>query len=230
MTKYDLILLDNDNTLFDFDKAQKRSMTKAFEFFSIPMEDHFISTHRSLSKGLWDDYEKGLISKQRLTTLRFEKLFYTLGLSTDPQEFNRVYWSYLSEANDLIDGAETVCSVLSQHCILAVATNGFSSLQRSHVNNTPLKKYITHIIISDDLGYQKPQKEFFDCALKVCGVSDRSRTLMVGDSYSADIKGAYGAGIDCCWFNPKGYKQPDLDVAIDYEIRSLRQLTDIILN
>ena len=49
----------------------------------------------------------------------------------------------------------------------------------------------------------------------------------MGDSLSSDIRGANNYGLPCCWYNPKGTARPE-DLRIDYEIRDLRQLYDLV--
>mgnify|MGYP001724147843 CR=1 FL=1 len=51
--------------------------------------------------------------------------------------------------------------------------------------------------------------------------------LVIGDSLSTDIQGANNAGLPCCWYNPAGKARPE-DLRIDYEIRDLRELLDIV--
>ncbi|MFR1616881.1 MAG: HAD family hydrolase [Dysosmobacter welbionis] len=51
--------------------------------------------------------------------------------------------------------------------------------------------------------------------------------LVIGDSLSKDIRGANNAGLPCCWYNPAGKARPE-DLRIDYEIRDLRELLDIV--
>ena len=46
-------------------------------------------------------------------------------------------------------------------------------------------------------------------------------------SANTDIRGANNAGLPCCWYNPAGKARPE-DLRIDYEIRDLRELLDIV--
>ena len=47
-------------------------------------------------------------------------------------------------------------------------------------------------------------KEYFDYVFERIPNFAPEEGLIIGDSLSADIKDGYVAGIDTCWFNPKG--------------------------
>ena len=87
--------------------------------------------------------------------------------------------------------------------------------------------YFSDILISEDIGVAKPNKEFFYAVFKRIGSIEINKVLLVGDSLTSDIQGANNIGIDCCWFNPKGAIL-DRKVKITYTITDLRQLIDIV--
>lgn len=60
------------------------------------------------------------------------------------------------------------------------------------VDGLGLKKYFDDVLISAQIGYDKPRKELFDCAkLKY----PDENYIMIGDSISADIVGGNSAGM-----------------------------------
>ena len=89
--------------------------------------------------------------------------------------------------------------------------------------------YFSGVFVSEESGYQKPLKEYFDYVFARIPDFDRQRALMVGDSLSSDIEGARRAGVDACWLNLHD-KQPPEGLPIRFTISSLRQLPDIILH
>ena len=51
--------------------------------------------------------------------------------------------------------------------------------------------------------------------------------LIIGDSLSSDMKGGLNAGIDTCWYNPKG-KAADPNVPVTYEVRSFEEIRALL--
>ena len=105
-------------------------------------------------------------------------------------------------------------------------TNGVASTQRKRLAATGLNNYVKEVFISEIIGAQKPQKAFFDHCIEHIGPCDLREILLIGDSLSADIRGANMAGIPSCWFNPKGKplsgtEKPDLEIRSLDELRSL---------
>ena len=89
-------------------------------------------------------------------------------------------------------------------------------------------KIFDYIFISENVGVEKPNIEYFEHVFNSLGISDKREVLIIGDSLTSDMKGGDIAGIDTCWFNPK-HKTNNLGVKVTYEIDSLDELNDIIL-
>ena len=87
--------------------------------------------------------------------------------------------------------------------------------------------YKRQAFISEEAGASKPSAAYFDYVFSHIDGITRDNCLLVGDSLSSDIRGANNAGIPCCWYNPKKAARPG-DLRIDYEIRDLRQLYDLV--
>lgn len=96
------------------------------------------------------------------------------------------------------------------------------------MEHTGLGKIFDEVFISDLVGYQKPDVRFFDHVMKQIPGFKVDDALVIGDSLSSDMKGANNAGIDCCWFNPNGMVNTDATLRIDYEIKSLEEVFEII--
>ena len=80
--------------------------------------------------------------------------------------------------------------------------------------------------ISEQVGVEKPAKEFFDQVFKTIGSNDLDEYIIIGDSLTSDIKGGKNAGIKTCWYNPTS-KENKSDVVPDYEIKDLIQVIDL---
>ena len=82
------------------------------------------------------------------------------------------------------------------------------------------------VFISEEIGYRKPQQEFFDVCFRLMPGISRKETMIVGDSLSSDIKGGLNAGIKTCWL--KTSDQMDTNLPVDYTISSLAELPPLL--
>ncbi|AIQ11533.1 YjjG family noncanonical pyrimidine nucleotidase [Paenibacillus durus] len=229
--KYDVILFDADDTLFDYDQSESYALREAFKQFGMPEGfDNCGSTYKVINKGLWRDLELGLISSDALRVERFTRLFAAHELELDPESFSAAYLFHLGAGTGtfLIEGAAEICRELSG-CRLAVITNGIKEVQYSRIQDSPLRDTFAHIIISEEVGSQKPEPGIFDHAFAKLGLTpeDKPGVLIVGDTLTSDIQGGISYGIDTCWFNPRG-KSGDPGITPTYEIKALSELLNIV--
>ena len=225
--KYEHIFLDADNTLLDFDAAQEGAFKGLLSLFGVEYTDEVFARYSEINHGYWRRLELGTVTKDKLQTERFEVFFAELGLNIDGVEANDFYQKSLSEQCQHMPYAEQVCAELQKRGKLTIVTNGVGSTAYSRMSNSGLVKYMSAVVVSEVIGYAKPAREFFDAAFDIAGVKAGDRVIIVGDSLSSDIQGGINAGIDTCWFNPKGAVAPE-GMNITYTITDLRELLDII--
>lgn len=227
--KYEVILFDADDTLFDYGQAEKHALASAFAHYG--MEDgaeRYKESYKTINSRLWRDLEQGLISSADLRVERFRRLFAENGLELAPEAFSETYLLALGQGSFLIEGAEELCERLGV-CRLAIITNGIKDVQLSRIAGSPLHSTFGHVIISEEVGSQKPEQGIFDYAFAKLGLTDadKSKVLIVGDSLSSDIQGGNNYGIDTCWYNPHG-KRNETGIVPTYEIASLSGLFAVL--
>ena len=83
------------------------------------------------------------------------------------------------------------------------------------------------IFLSEKLGVEKPNREFFDKAFEVIGPKDLSEVIIIGDSLTSDIRGGMNAGIKTCWYNPQKKPAPE-GYRIDFTIGGLKEVYGIL--
>lgn len=225
--KYEVILFDVDDTLFDFGMSEKNALHKAFVKFGFPegMTD-YRPDYNEISKVLWRDLEQGLITLPDLAVERFRRLFMRHDINIDADTFSYVYLDYLGKETHLVQGALELCNMLGDYR-LAIITNGFTAVQTARIENSPLCHTFEHMIMSEKVGSQKPEKHIFDYAFSKLEITDKAKVLIVGDSLTSDIQGGVNYGIDTCWFNPH-HKANDSDIKPTYEIQQLTDLLRIV--
>lgn len=230
MKKYSILLFDADGTLFDYAKAEESALFKTLADFRIDTDKNLVQTmYSKINSEFWTDFEKGKISAQKLRTARFEKLFLTLGYQVDCNHFSDCYLNNLSMGSYLIKNAEKLVTHLHGKYKLGLITNGFKEVQRKRFDASAIHSYFETIIISEEVGSRKPEKEIFDAAMKSFPNGDKGTVMIIGDSLSSDILGGNRYGIDTCWFNPEG-KENGTDAVPTYEIRELLELNRLLDN
>ncbi|MFN2290514.1 MAG: YjjG family noncanonical pyrimidine nucleotidase [Anaerolineae bacterium] len=225
--RYEWILFDADGTLFDYDRAEVSALARTFEQFGLRFPPEAAETYRAINGEIWQQFELGQISQQRLRWQRFDLLAEALELGFDPEAFSGRYLHNLAQGTDLIDGAEQVLEALHGRVDLMLITNGLKEVQRSRLARSTIGHYFSDVIISEEVGAAKPHPQIFEVALQRMGAPARDRVLIVGDSLSSDIQGGSDYGIHTCWYNPGGSPRPD-QLRIDYEITDLRELLDVL--
>ena len=225
--KYTTILFDADDTLFDFGAAEHEAITGVLRNFGLPHDESVISEYSRINTGFWKMLERGEIKKDELKYRRFEAFCEHFGFRVNARDMANEYMSFLSRQNQLIDGAIDICERLFGKCRLYIITNGIKFIQEGRFSTSPLRKYFDKVFISEVIGYDKPSVEYFKAVEREIDNFDRSKTLVIGDSLTSDIKGGINFGLDTCWFNPKGKSRPE-DMDITYEIKRLCEIFDIV--
>lgn len=229
--KYKFLLFDADNTVLDFDKAEENALYNAFAKYGLPYDQHVLTTYKRNNLYMWQQLELGLADKPTVRDKRFRMTFDELGLDVSDEqlvEISRCYEDGLHHGFAVIDHAEEVLQQLIDdgHTLILVS-NGFLSVQVARMKGSGMGKYFPIRFISEQVGYSKPQKEFFDYAFDNIDGFEPSQAIIIGDSLTSDIQGGVNAGIATCWYNPN-HAENTRGVRVDYEISDLRQLYEIV--
>lgn len=226
--RYKALFLDMDGTFLDFAAAERGAFYKTFLEHKIQPEESCYRRYSAINDSLWKAFERGEIEKDAIRRRRFSLLFEELGIDLDGAAAETFYETALGREHALMPHGREVLEFLSERYPLYVVTNGFQKVQESRLKLADIERFITKTFISEQIGYQKPQKEFFDaCFAGIVPAPARQEVLLIGDSLTSDIQGARNAGIASCWFNPEG-RFNESSVRPDYEIRSLLELKELL--
>lgn len=228
MAKYYCILLDADNTLLDFDAAENKALAETLYDFGLEADAETMATYRAINEKLWKRLEKGEIRREKVLSERFGQLLSTLQAKGNGAEMNRCYLQHLAQRPDTVPGVLNVLDELAEVATLAIASNGVEKVQKQRAADSGIAAYMEEVFVSEEVGCDKPNRKFFDYALRVLGIEHRSHVLVVGDSLTSDIQGGINAGLDTCWFNPNGAVN-ETDIHPKYEIHSLEELYPIVM-
>lgn len=226
MKQYTTLLFDADGTLFDFEMTEQQALQQTFQRYGYPYDEHIKKRYLEINRQLWDDYEEGRMSREDVIYTRFGRLFNDIGIHDDGIAFEDDYQKALGRGHELMEHAMEVVSALSNDFDLYVVTNGVVETQYQRLKDAHLRAYFKDVFVSEELGYRKPQREYFDYCFAHIQENDKKRILIIGDSLSSDMLGGIHAGIDTCWFNP-AHKADTKQLALTYEIKDLRDIYKI---
>lgn len=221
--KYDVLLLDADDTLFDFAKCERAALQNTLLDAGLPFTQGIYEAYSAINLSFWKMLERGEIDRASLRKKRFETLVARTGLAYDAETINQRYTESLAEQSILIEGARAFVEEAAQRYRLYVVTNGMAYTQRKRFAASGLLPYMNEVFISEKIGAAKPDKTFFRYVFAAIPAFEPAKALMIGDSLSSDIAGGANAGIDTCWFNPAGAVNHTPWQPV-YEARTLQEL------
>ena len=143
------------------------------------------------------------------------------------EAFNERYQLCLGDTIVFRDGSYEIVKSLRGKVKQYVVSNGTVVAQEKKLRLSGLGELMDSIFLSETLGVEKPNVEFFERMFETIGPVEKDQVLIVGDSLTSDIRGGNNAGIKTCWYNPD-HKERYADVKIDYEIADLHEIYDII--
>lgn len=222
--KYNWLLFDADETLFDFATAESRALSATLEQAGLPFEPGFASIFRQFNQQVWHELERGEITRAELRVKRFRLFFDGAHLNGDADTVSLLYLQNLALGTDLIEGAEAVIRMLKQHHRLAIVTNGIKQVQRPRIANSTISDCFEKIFISEEIGADKPSRAYFDAVYNEIGQPPKETVLIIGDNLNADMQGGLDYGIDTCWYNPGGRTT---SLPVTYTIAHLKELISI---
>lgn len=223
----DTVFLDLDNTIFDFSKAEKIALKKTLETLGVDTSEKTLARYSVLNTAQWKLLEKGEITRQEVKVRRYRLLFEELGTDASAEEAAALYESLLGIGHYFMEGAEELLNELKGKYRLYLATNGTASVQKGRIASASLEQYFDGIFISEEIGYNKPDKAYFEACFAEIPDFVKEKAVIVGDSLTSDIQGGINAGIRTVWFNPKG-EPGDGAIVPDAEIRSLLELPELL--
>ena len=223
--------------------------------------EEFVSLYKPHNIELWDQYGKDLVTKDFLRIDRFlwpllhgskvvsttqqskegmmggSNKSFPLGedlgeaLSALAEQMSEDFLHLTTKYFSLLPGAEELVRYLAKKYPLTVVTNGFVEVQYEKFDKSGLRDCFSHIVLSEEVGCQKPNPRIFEEALRMNGVS-AAEAVMIGDSWSSDIQGAINAGIDQIWIKKskeQGTKSQDTTAqTATYIVQSLSEVMEIL--
>jgi len=226
--KYEVIIFDADETLFDFKKSEKDAFKNTMLAFHIEYDESYhLEVYKEINTAIWKEFEDGLITQKKLSFERFKRLSDKLNTEFDEVKFAQLYMKHLSHASFLYDESIDLVESLHKDYRLSIITNGLKDVQDHRIRKSMIAKFFEDIVVSEDVEVSKPDSKIFEHALNNLKHTDKSKVLMVGDSLTSDIQGGINFGIDTCWFNPNQIVNTS-ELKPTYEIANLLELKNLL--
>jgi 2-haloacid dehalogenase len=207
--------------------AERIAIPKTLAAFGVHVTDELLARYHAINKSCWEMLERGELTRDEVGVRRFAEIFAQEGIQADARACNALYIENLAIGHHFLTGAEEAVHSLSKKYRLYIASNGTASVQEGRMTSANLYPYFEKVFISEQLGANKPAKEFFDRSFAQIPDFDPKKAMIVGDSLTSDILGGINAGIATCWVNPK-HKPANPQIPADYEIESLAQLEALL--
>ncbi len=222
----EFLFLDLDDTILDFHKAERIAVSKTIRDFGVEPTDEILSRYHVINKAHWERLERGEITRAQVLVNRFAVLFSELGIEVDARACARTYERNLSVGHYFLPGAEEAVKALHKKYRLYLASNGTAAVQQGRLTSAGLYPYFEQVFISQEIGFNKPSREYFDACFAKIPDFDPARAVMVGDSLTSDILGGKNAGLPTVWVNPEG--KPWGEIRPDYAIKSIGELEALL--
>ncbi len=226
---YEHLFFDLDHTLWDFEENAKTCLLEMYDHFnlqSIGLEDvtAFCQEFSEANQHYWALLERKEITVEDLRRRRFKTAFANLGIEITESfsvEMTQVFLELLPQKDCLIEGAIDVLEYLKPNYQLHILSNGWQELQVQKMQSSGILHYFDVLVTFEKANARKPEKAIFDYALHHANAS-LSNSLMIGDNYEADIKGAINAHWNTVFYNPEKIEtvlKPTYDIGSLIELK-----------
>ncbi len=229
--RYKNLFIDLDDTLWDTYHNNKECLKEIYTDYHFDRQystfEAFYDYYMPNNLRLWEQYRNHEIDRHTLIVGRFLYVLKPMGIEDVESvlNLNNDFLQRTTTKTKLIPGAIELLEYLRPSYKMYILSNGFREVQFKKLSNSGLAPYFDRMILSEDANIQKPHKEIFDFALKNTN-SRRNETLMIGDSWDADIVGAYNSKIDQLWLNPENL--PSEGFTPTYIVSSLSEIKNIL--
>ena len=231
MQRYKNLFIDLDDTIYDFSAASREAFMETYELLHydrfFDSFNHYYSIYEPYNLELWHIYGEGKITKEELNKRRYSYPLEVFGIKDQElaDTFCREALGRIPTKNRLIDGAIELLEYLRPKYNMYILSNGFKELQSHKMRTAGIDKYFDALILSEDIGVNKPNRELYEYALEKTG-SKLEESIMIGDMFETDITGAANIGMKQIYFNPK--KKESHTFAPTYMVTELLQIKDIL--
>ena len=204
------LFFDLDHTLWDFETNSKETLKLIFNESGLNEQikefSSFHMAYKNVNRKLWRMYGVGQLTKEVLRSKRFIDTLSNFNIKDEAlaEKLSQDYLDISPYQKNLFPGAIKMLDGLkSQNYQMHIITNGFKEVQHIKLREAGLKPYFDIIVCSEEVGVNKPNPLVFNHAMEKAGVL-KDKSVMIGDDYHVDYRGALDAGMKAVFFNHRG--------------------------
>lgn len=221
------VFFDLDHTLWDFDRNSALAFKAIFELHDITLDFlEFLKVYSPINFKYWKWYREDRVTKSQLRYGRFRKTFDALKIHVTDDVIDKLsddYINYLPANNYLFDNTIEILEYLNKKYTLHIITNGFEEVQIKKLVHSKIDHFFKTVITSEAAGVKKPHPKIFKLALEQSDATIE-QSVMIGDTYEADIVGAQEIGMQAICFNYHKAVLPEDTIVIDQLIELKKYL------
>lgn len=225
--KYEGLLLDIDNTLYDYNITHSFAKNRVFDYciseFNLSKVE--ISTAYDIARNrVHVELSETAASHNRL--LYFQKMLEILKINALKYSFEiyNIYWDSFLEVLKPFDGIYDLLQKYENK--ICLVTDLTAHIQYRKIKKMGLDKYCNFLVTSEEAGREKPHPYMFMLALQKLNLN-QNEVCMIGDNFKKDIIGATALGIESIWFNHEE-KIVQSDNILIKEARSLKKILELL--
>ena len=223
-----ILLIDADDTLLDFKRSERACITATLKNFRARGVQKAARLFSAVNKACWLAVERGERTREEIAVLRFEELLGRLPLQATAEQLNEFYKACMRRAYFLLPGAKRFLHALkARRHRLFLITNGLQTTQRLRVKGSGIEEFFEDVFISESMGTRKPERAYFEAVERLIPDFRPELCYVIGDSLTADIKGAENAGLPSIWFDPEN-KPAKPDITPTYTAHSYADIVRIL--
>lgn len=219
------VLIDIDDTIFDFEKCSKNAFKKTLKKLDLSYKEKDFSYFNKVNDILWTKQKLGDLNINQVFIERSNMMSKYFGLDIEKEIFNNLFVEFLYDEIEIVDEIEDLLSYLSNKYQIFAASNGVYDMQVNRIKKSNLDKYFKDIFVSDKIGFEKPDKRFFQKIMNITKFSNND-LIMIGDSIKSDIIGAKNSNIKSIYFNKENKKNSDKNFT--YQVKNLSEIKKIL--
>lgn len=224
------IFFDADDTIVDHKQCEKEALIYLFDKIEKEYKQQYQDIFRPLDRKLWNSVadNSSPVPEKDIPEYRFKEFFKQINLEyKDYKKANELFKEGLSKSVALIENVyDTIKYLYYKNYKIYVVTNGLVKLQKPRITNSKISKYISDIIVSEEVNSRKPNPKIFNVLLNKINLKS-NEVIMIGNSLEEDIKGAKNANIKAIWYNPNN-KINETEINPYCQITNLIELKEIL--